>query len=81
MKRFAPRASCSRVVYEYCSDKGMYVPPQCEGTVEETDTIDSFNYRAVEEWKDEALEGIYELRIAQGEREAGVLAVMSPLVA
>ncbi|OGP52828.1 MAG: hypothetical protein A2Y65_07905 [Deltaproteobacteria bacterium RBG_13_52_11] len=51
--RFSPRDSCSRVVYEYCSDTGIYLPPYCEGTVEETDIIDSFNYRSVEEWRRE----------------------------
>jgi len=51
--RFAPKASCSRVVYEYFSEQGVVFPPYFEGTVEETDVIDSFNYRSVEEWRKE----------------------------
>lgn len=51
--RFAPKASCSRVVYEYFSEQGWVLPPYFEGTVEETDVIDSFDYRSVEEWRRE----------------------------
>lgn len=51
--RFAPKASCSRVVYEYFSEKGASLPPYFEEIVEETDVIDSFNYRSVEEWRRE----------------------------
>jgi oligoribonuclease NrnB/cAMP/cGMP phosphodiesterase (DHH superfamily) len=51
--RFAPKASCSRVVYEYFFEKGVSLPLHLEDTVEETDIIDSFNYRSVEEWRRE----------------------------
>ncbi|MCJ7547405.1 MAG: hypothetical protein MUP30_11380 [Deltaproteobacteria bacterium] len=51
--RFAPKVSCSRVVHEYFSEKGTLLPPHLEETVEETDIIDSFNYRSVEEWRRE----------------------------
>lgn len=51
--RFAPKASCSRVVYEYFSEQGVVFPPYFEGTVEEADVIDSFAYRSVEEWRKE----------------------------
>ncbi len=51
--RFAPKASCSRVVYEYFSEQGITLSPHLEETVEETDIIDSFNYRSIEEWRRE----------------------------
>lgn len=51
--RFALEASCSRVVYEYFSEKGASLPPYLKETVAETDIIDSFNYRSVEEWRRE----------------------------
>jgi len=51
--RFAPQASCSRVVYEYFSEQGIAWPPYFEGTVEETDVIDSFAYHSMEEWRRE----------------------------
>jgi hypothetical protein len=51
--RFAPAASCSRVVYEYFSDEGIALPPHLEETVKETDIIDSFDYRSIEEWRRE----------------------------
>jgi oligoribonuclease NrnB/cAMP/cGMP phosphodiesterase (DHH superfamily) len=51
--RFALEASCSRVVYEYFTEQGIALPPYLEETVAETDVIDSFNYRSVEEWRRE----------------------------
>ncbi len=51
--RFALRDSCSRVVYEYFSEKGVALPSYFEQTVEETDAIDSFNYCSTEEWRRE----------------------------
>ncbi|MCJ7664941.1 MAG: hypothetical protein MUO24_11970 [Desulfobacterales bacterium] len=51
--RFALEASCSRVAHGYFSDKGIALPPYLEETVEETDVIDSFDYRSVEEWRRE----------------------------
>ncbi|RLB07530.1 MAG: hypothetical protein DRG50_02635 [Deltaproteobacteria bacterium] len=50
---FALRDSCSRVVYEYFSKRGIYLPPYFEQTVQEADIIDSFNYRSIEEWRRE----------------------------
>lgn len=51
--KFASRDSCSRVVYEYFSETEMSMPPYFERTVEETDVIDSFNFRTIEEWRAE----------------------------
>jgi hypothetical protein len=51
--RFAPARSCSRVIYEYCADNAIGLPPYFEDTVEETDVIDSFDYQSVEEWRRE----------------------------
>ncbi|MBW2039342.1 MAG: hypothetical protein JRI46_07085 [Deltaproteobacteria bacterium] len=51
--RFALRDSCSRVVYEYLYEKGVSLPTYFKQTVEETDVIDSFNYRSIEEWRKE----------------------------
>jgi oligoribonuclease NrnB/cAMP/cGMP phosphodiesterase (DHH superfamily) len=51
--RFALKESCSRVVYEYFSEQGASLPPYLEETVAETDVIDSFNYRSIEEWQRE----------------------------
>lgn len=51
--RFDSKDSCSRVVYEYFSEKGVSLPSYFEQTVMETDIIDSFNYRSIEEWRKE----------------------------
>jgi oligoribonuclease NrnB/cAMP/cGMP phosphodiesterase (DHH superfamily) len=50
--RFDLKPSCSRVVYEYFSEKAE-VPPCFLKAVEEADVIDSFSYASVEEWRRE----------------------------
>ena len=50
--RFDLKPSCSRVVYEYFSEKGE-IPPHFLGAVEEADVIDSFSYASIEEWRRE----------------------------
>ena len=46
------KPSCARVVLEYFSPDHE-LPPHFAATVAETDTIDSFNYHSVEEWRRE----------------------------
>ena len=44
------KPSAARVVFEYFSAAGKDLPGRFSETVAEADTIDSFNYRSVEEW-------------------------------
>jgi oligoribonuclease NrnB/cAMP/cGMP phosphodiesterase (DHH superfamily) len=50
--RFDLRPSCSRVVYEYFSEKREF-PSHFLKAVDEADTIDSFAYASIEEWRRE----------------------------
>ncbi len=49
--RFDTKPSCARVVLDHLEASGVVVPDFYEATVTETDTIDSFDYRSVEEWR------------------------------
>ena len=48
--RFDLKPSCSRVVYEFFSERGE-VPSYFLMAVEEADVIDSFSYASIEEWR------------------------------
>ena len=50
--RFDLKPSCSRVVYEYFSE-GVELPSYFLQAVEEADTIDSFSYSSIEDWRKE----------------------------
>lgn len=50
--RFALALSCSRVVFEYFSER-MELPPYFLRAVEEADVIDGFTYDSVEAWRKE----------------------------
>jgi len=50
--RFDLKPSCSRVVYEYFSERGEF-PPYFGKAVEEADVIDSFSYSSIEDWRRE----------------------------
>jgi oligoribonuclease NrnB/cAMP/cGMP phosphodiesterase (DHH superfamily) len=50
--RFDLKPSCSRVVYEYFSERGAF-PPYFDKAVEEADVIDSFSYSSIEDWRRE----------------------------
>lgn len=50
--RFDLKPSCSRVVYEYFSEK-KELPSYFLKAVEEADIIDSFNYASIEDWRKE----------------------------
>ena len=51
--RFDAKPSCARVVFEYFTGEGFEMPAHIAATVEEADTIDSFDYRSVAEWREE----------------------------
>ena len=51
--RFDLKDSCSRVVWEYFSERGVAFPSYLEETVAETDVIDSFKYSSIQEWRRE----------------------------
>jgi hypothetical protein len=52
--RFAERPSCARVIFEYYGSRSGYSPPpHFEAMVNEADRIDSFDYRSIEEWREE----------------------------
>ncbi|MCX5753458.1 MAG: hypothetical protein NTW97_07385 [Candidatus Krumholzibacteria bacterium] len=44
------KPSAARVVFEYYSERGTDLPARFAETVAETDTIDSFDYRTIDEW-------------------------------
>jgi oligoribonuclease NrnB/cAMP/cGMP phosphodiesterase (DHH superfamily) len=50
--RFDLKPSCSRVVYEYFSER-MELPSYFIKAVEEADVIDSFSYSSIEDWRRE----------------------------
>ena len=50
--RFDLKPSCSRVVYEYFSER-VELPSYFLKAVEEADVIDSFSYASLEEWRKE----------------------------
>ena len=50
--RFDLRPSCSRVVYEYFSEREEF-PSYFMKAVEEADVIDSFSYSSIEDWRRE----------------------------
>jgi oligoribonuclease NrnB/cAMP/cGMP phosphodiesterase (DHH superfamily) len=50
--RFGLTLSCSRVVYDYFSER-MELPPYFPQAVNEADIIDGFTYSSVEEWRRE----------------------------
>ena len=50
--RFDLRPSCSRVVYEYFSEREE-LPSYFSKAVEEADVIDSFSYSSIEDWRKE----------------------------
>ena len=50
--RFDSKPSCSRVVYDYFSER-LAFPPYFLAAVEEADIIDSFSYGSLEEWRRE----------------------------
>ena len=50
--RFDLKPSCSRVVYEYFSQR-IEIPDYFLSSVEEADVIDSFSYPSIEEWRRE----------------------------
>ena len=47
------KPSCARVVYEYFTAQGQELAARFDETVAEADTIDSFDYHSVEEWRRE----------------------------
>ncbi len=52
--RFDEKPSCARVVYEFYGSRSGYSPPaHFAGTVDEADRIDSFDYRSIDEWREE----------------------------
>jgi hypothetical protein len=51
--RFDEKPSCARVVLEYFTGEGFEFPAHITSTVDEADTIDSFDYRSVAEWREE----------------------------
>jgi hypothetical protein len=48
---FGEEKSCARVVYRYYLDRGVVFPSYMDRTVEEADTVDSFDYTDLEDWR------------------------------
>ena len=49
---FAPEKSCARVIFNHYAGRVRF-PDFMDSTVREADTVDSFDYRNIEEWKRE----------------------------
>jgi hypothetical protein len=52
--RFSEDPSCARVIYDYFIEREIELADRFGVAVAEADTIDSFNYRSVEEWRSES---------------------------
>jgi hypothetical protein len=63
--RFELKKSCSRVVYDFFSEKAE-LPPYFMLAVEEADIIDSFSYSSIEEWRKETPGKVIELTLKAG---------------
>jgi len=50
---FGEEKSCARVVYRYYLERGVAFPEFMGTTVEEADTVDSFDYKDLEDWQRE----------------------------
>ncbi len=51
--RFELKDSCARVVYDYFLEQGKSFPDYYPNMVDEADVIDSFNYKDIEDWRQE----------------------------
>jgi oligoribonuclease NrnB/cAMP/cGMP phosphodiesterase (DHH superfamily) len=60
--RFGLKLSCSRVVFEYFSER-MDLPPHFTQAVEEADVIDGFTYASMEDWRRETPGKIIDLTL------------------
>jgi oligoribonuclease NrnB/cAMP/cGMP phosphodiesterase (DHH superfamily) len=60
--RFDLKLSCSRVVFEYFSER-MEIPSHFIQMVEEADRIDGFTYTTIEEWREETPGKIIDLTL------------------
>ena len=50
---FGEEKSCARVIYRYYLEQGFAFPAFMGATVQETDTVDSFDYKDLEDWQRE----------------------------
>ncbi len=50
---FREEKSCARVVYRYYRERGVDFPEFIGATVDEADTVDSFDYQDLEDWQRE----------------------------
>ena len=50
---FRQEKSCARVIYRYYQERGVAFPEYMARTVEEADTVDSFDYIDLEDWQRE----------------------------
>ncbi|MDP2969493.1 MAG: hypothetical protein Q8P64_09870 [Deltaproteobacteria bacterium] len=67
--RFDLKPSCSRVVFEYFSER-TELPPHFMQAVEEADVIDSFSYTSIEDWRKETPGKVIELTLKIQSRSA-----------
>lgn len=67
--RFDLKPSCSRVVFEYFSER-TELPPHFLQAVEEADVIDSFSYTSIEDWRKETPGKVIELTLKIQSRSA-----------
>ncbi len=70
--RFAVKDSCARVVFEYYADQGHPFPDHMAAVVDETDIIDAFNYKDIEDWRKETPAKIIEATIKLKEESAEI---------
>lgn len=50
---FDPQPSCARVIYNYFKERDHNFPDYFSALVDETDIIDSFDYKSIEDWRRE----------------------------
>jgi hypothetical protein len=77
--KFAAEPSCARVIYSYFRGNVDF-PKYLEETVDGTDRVDSFDYRSLEEWREQTPERMLSDSIFAASLERGSYAYLERLV-
>jgi oligoribonuclease NrnB/cAMP/cGMP phosphodiesterase (DHH superfamily) len=70
--KFEAKDSCARVVYEYFTEKNHAFPIHIAAIIDEADIIDAFNYRDIEDWRQETSGKIIDATIKLKEESAEI---------
>jgi oligoribonuclease NrnB/cAMP/cGMP phosphodiesterase (DHH superfamily) len=70
--KFEAKDSCARVVYDYFIEKNHIFPEHIAEIIDEADIIDAFNYRDIEDWRQETPGKIVDATIKLKEESAEI---------